>query len=212
MKAIDLNNLEGARVVLFPDNQPHVIVENIEEGDEVKVTCSLTDSLKVMHLLQTANALDHLLAKKKLLVIPYLMGARYDRIMQHGDSLDLEVIANVINSCEFERVVLFDVHSEVSTRLIRNSVNVNNRLMVEQYTQPDAIIICPDGGASKKVNEYLSWNKNLKSIVYCSKKRKLSTGRLTLEVAQPENCKFFRDTFTNLCAFGSFIRFGLPAH
>jgi ribose-phosphate pyrophosphokinase len=188
MKKIDLNKLENVRFILFPDNQPHVIVDNIKEDDEVQVICSLTDSLKVMHLLQTANALDHLQAKKKELVIPYLMAARYDRLMQGGDSFDLEVVANLINSCGFEKVLLFDVHSEVATKLIKHSVNINNRQLVEQYLEPDAVVICPDAGASKKVNAYLDWNEHLKDIVYCTKKRELSTGRLTLEVTDPQHC------------------------
>jgi ribose-phosphate pyrophosphokinase len=188
MKNIDLNKQEG-RFILFPDNQPHVIVENIEKGDEVVVVCSLTDSLKLIHLLQTTNALVHLGARKKMLVIPYLMAARYDRLMQHGDSFDLEVVANLVNSCEFEQVLLLDAHSTVATNLIRNSVNITNRQMVETYTQQDAILICPDAGASKKVGAYFEWNKNLKDMVYCSKKRELSTGKLTLEVEAPAKCE-----------------------
>ncbi len=188
MKKIDLNKLENVRFILFPDNQPHVSVDNIKEDDEVQVICSLTDSLKVMHLLQTANALEHLSAKKKELVIPYLMAARYDRLMQGGDSFDLEVIADLINSCGFEKVLLFDVHSEVATRLIRHSVNINNRQMVEEYCREEAVVICPDAGASKKVNHYFDWNENLQDIVYCNKKRELATGRLALEVTDPEKC------------------------
>lgn len=188
MKLIDLNSSEGVQFILFPDNQPHVIVKGIAAGDDVKVICSLTDSLKMMHLLQTANALDHLSARKKVLVIPYLMAARYDRLMQEGDSFDLEVVSGLINSCGFEKVLLWDVHSEVATKLIRNSINIKNKHMVEQYQQPEAVLICPDGGAAKKVNEYFQWNANLKDIVFCNKKRELSTGRLTLEVAEPEKC------------------------
>lgn len=188
MRTVDLNINKNVRFILFPDNQPHVIVEGVAAGDEAEVICSITDSFKMIHLLQTANALDHLQAKKKRLIIPYLMAARYDRLMQHGDSLDLEVIAGLINSCGFEEVLLFDVHSEVSLQLINNAINSNNKQLVDQYTKPDAIVICPDAGASKKVTEYLNWNKNLKEIVYCDKKRELSTGRLTLQVYDPQKC------------------------
>ena len=188
MKTIDFNKNRNVRFILFPDNQPHVIVDGIGAGEEAEVVCSITDSLKMMHLLQTANALDHLRATKKRLIIPYLMAARYDRLMQHGDSFDLEVIAGLINSCAFEKVLLFDVHSAVSLQLINNAINVNNKQLVEEYTKPDAIVICPDAGAAKKVGEYLNWNKNFKEIVYCDKKRELSTGRLTLEVNEPEKC------------------------
>jgi len=189
MKTIDLNKATAVQFILFPDNQPHVNIRDIEKGEEVKVVCSITDSLKMMHLLQTANALDHLSAQKKVLVIPYLMAARYDRLMLPGDSFDLELVAGLINSCGFEKVLLWDVHSEVATSLIKNAVNVKNRQMVEQYQQPEAVLICPDAGASKKVNEYFEWNENLKEIVYCAKKRDLATGRITLEVTDPQKCE-----------------------
>src|SRR5689334_6056806 len=127
MKIIDLNKNKGIRFILFPDCQPHVIVDGINKDDEAMVVCSITDSLKLIQLLQTANALKHLQTKKKKLIIPYLLAARYDRLMQTGDSFDLEVIAGLINSCEFEKVFLFDVHSEVSLELIKNSINISNR-------------------------------------------------------------------------------------
>jgi|SRR5688572_18345816 len=188
MKIINLNTASGIQFTLFPDNQPHVNIQGVGDGDSVKVICSITDSIKMMQLLQTANALDNLFAKKKILVMPYLMAARFDRLMQHGDSIDLKVVANLINSCGFERVFLFDVHSDVSTMLINNAVNITNQLLMEQYKQPDALVICPDAGAAKKIGRYFEWNKNLKDIVYCSKNRDLATGRLTLEVLEPEQC------------------------
>ena len=188
MKIVNLNTAEGIRFILFPDNQPHVNIQGVNEGDEVKVVCSLTDSIKMMQLLQTANALDNLFAKKKVLVIPYLLAARYDRLMQPGDSIDLKVVANLINSCGFDKVFLFDVHSEVASLLINNSINITNRQLVEQYQQPGGLLICPDAGAAKKVSKYFEWNKNLNGIVYCSKNRDLTTGDLTLEVLEPQEC------------------------
>lgn len=189
MKTININRAEGVRFILFPDNQPHTVVEGISEGDEVMVICSIKDSLTFMHLLQTSNALGHLKAKKKLLVIPYLMAARYDRLMIPGDSFDLEVVANLINSCGFEKVLLWDAHSGVSASLIQNAISVKNKQMVEAYDQEDAVVICPDAGASKKVDEYFAWNTNLREIVYCQKKRELSTGKLVLQVMEPGKCE-----------------------
>lgn len=188
MKTINLNIAEGIKLVLFPDNQPHVNIQGISEGDEVKVICSITDTVKLVQLLETANSLDNLFAVKKLLVIPYLMAARYDRLMQAGDSIDLKVIAKLINSCGFAKVILFDVHSDASTLLIDNAVSITNKQMVATYAQPDALLICPDAGAAKKVGKYFEWNKNLKEIVYCSKNRDMATGNLTLEVLEPEQC------------------------
>ena len=189
MKTINLNTGEGAKVTNFPDGQPHVNIYNIEEGDEIKVVCSLTDTSKLLQLMEVANAIENLFAKKKILVIPYLMAARYDRLMQHGDSVDLKVVADMVNMCGFEKVYLYDVHSDVSLLLIKNVVGVTNQVLVEAYDKPDAVLICPDAGASKKVSKYFGWNSNIKDIVYCSKNRDLATGKLTLEVLEPEHCE-----------------------
>lgn len=188
MKLINLNTGEGVKITIFPDTQPHINSSDINEGDEVKVICSLTNPGKLLQLLETANALDNLFAKKKVLVVPYLMAARYDRLMVPGDSVDLKVIAELINSCGFDKVYLYDVHSDVATLLIKNAIAITNQNLVEQYNMPDAVLICPDAGAAKKIGKYFGWNSNIKSIVYCSKNRDLATGKLTLEVLEPEEC------------------------
>lgn len=190
MKTINLNTQEGVEFVLYPDGQPHVKVKNNFSGDEVNVICSITDSIKLLHLLQTSNALDHLFIKKRKLIIPYLMGARFDRVMQTGDSFDLEVIANLINSCNFEVVQLFDVHSDVSTALIKNSFNKTNQSIIEiSNIQNDTVLICPDAGAAKKIGKYFEWNKNIVDVVYCIKSRDLNNGNLTIKVLEPEKCE-----------------------
>jgi len=188
MKTININAGENIKRLLFPDNQPHVNIENIIEGDEVKVVCSIVDSVSLLQLLQTANAIENAFAKKRVLVIPYLMGARYDRLMQPGDSIDLKVIANLINSMEFKKVFLYDVHSDASTLLIKNSVNISNEELVKAYQKENAILICPDAGAAKKVGKYFEWNQNIVDIVYANKHRDLSNGKITLKVLEPEKC------------------------
>lgn len=189
MKIINLNKQDGVKLTLFPDNQPHVTIQDINRGDEVIVLCSMQDSLTLFNLLQVCNALDHIGAKKIELRIPYLMGARYDRIMNEGDSLDIEVVANLINSMNFEKVSIFDVHSDVSLALIKNSNPINNMLLVMKYKEENAVLICPDAGAAKKISKYFEWNQNLTDVVYCIKNRNTETGELTLKVLEPEKCK-----------------------
>jgi ribose-phosphate pyrophosphokinase len=188
MKHIHLNLNQNIDRFVFPDNQPHVTLKNIEVEDEVTVTCAITDSVMMLQLLQTSNALDNLFARKKKLIIPYLLGARYDRLMLTGDSIDLKVIANLINSMQFEKVYLFDVHSETATILINHAINVSNEKLVKQICEKNAVLICPDAGAAKKVNKYLDWNRLFTQIVYCNKTRDVSNGKISLQVLEPEKC------------------------
>lgn len=188
MVTINLNTHENIKFTLFPDNQPHINILNINEGESVKVICSITDSIKMINLLQCSNALDNLFCKKSVLCIPYLMGARFDRLMQEGDSVDLKVFADLINYCGFDKVYLFDVHSDVSLMAINNSMNVSNKFLVDVYNKENSVLICPDAGAVKKVGKYLDWNKNITDVVYCNKVRDLSNGNISLKVLEPEKC------------------------
>ncbi len=173
---------------MYPDGQPHVKIENIAVGDDVRVVTPIRSPLEMIHLLQVSEAIDGALAKKKELVIPYLMGARFDRRMQAGDSVDLKVVARLINSCGFERVHLFDVHSDVALQLIERSHSHDNRNLVKLYNQPDAVLVCPDAGAAKKADKYSQWNPEIKETVHCIKDRDLSNGQIKLTVLQPERC------------------------
>ncbi|MCL5460313.1 hypothetical protein M3M33_16875, partial [Loigolactobacillus coryniformis] len=78
------------------------------------------------------------------------------------------IIADLINLCGFEKVYLFDVHSETATLLINNCTSVTNEIMVKAYNSvSESILICPDAGAAKKISHYFEWNKNITDVVYC---------------------------------------------
>jgi len=182
------------KAFLFPDGQPHIqlntsTVNELVAETGVQVIAPLRNSEEVMNLLMLSNALDHAFVKKSILVIPYLMGARSDRVTQTGDAVGLEVMAELINSCNFERVNLFDVHSDVATALIKRCKNHNNSLLVKAYDKEDAVLIVPDAGAAKKVAKYMEWNPNIKHVVNCVKERDLSDkGKITLKVIDPLEC------------------------
>lgn len=179
---------------LFPDKQPHFqlasdTINDLTCPDGVQVIAPLRNSEEVMNLLMLCNALDHAFVKKAVLVIPYLLAARSDRVMQTGDAVGLEVVAELINSCNFERVNLFDAHSDVAPALIKRSKNHNNSLLVKAYDKKEAVLIIPDAGAAKKVTKYLEWNPNIKDIVQCVKSRDLADkGKVSLTVLEPDKC------------------------
>lgn len=188
MKTINQYTGEGYKSILYPDNQPHIQL-TASSPEDARVIWPIRSSLEMMQLLEVSNALDHVYSRKKDLVIPYLMGARFDRVMNHGDSFDLEVVADLINSMNFERVNLFDVHSEVATALIKRSHSHNNSKLVMAYDQEDAILILPDAGAAKKSGKYAEWNPRISSAVQCIKSRDLETGGIQLVVLEPQKCE-----------------------
>jgi ribose-phosphate pyrophosphokinase len=183
----------GINAMLYPDNQPHINVPLAlaEEGEIIRLVWKLQSALDLVQLAQIANVLTHRGVIKQELVIPYLMGARGDRAMIPGDSVDLEVVASIINACGFNKVIVFDVHNEVAAKaFIPNLINVDASVLVREYQTKDSVLIVPDAGAAKKAEKYIAWNPNLVDVVYCLKTRDLANrGKLTLKVLEPERCQ-----------------------
>lgn len=192
MKILNMNIEDPCiKTWIFPDGQPHVNVtfeDSIDTDEGIRVICSIDSSNKLLELAELSDALNNTFAQKSELIIPYLMGARSDRVMTPGDSFDLKVISRIINNCGFKKVYLYDVHSDVATALIHNSINMNNKELVDLYTAKDSILIIPDAGAAKKAHKYLEWNKNIVDTVQCVKHRDLSTGNILLNVLDPKKC------------------------
>lgn len=189
IKTINLNTGEGYTKIIFPDSQPHINIQVEENEYLARVICSIDSPAKLLELCLVANALDNLKSiSKSELHIPYLMGARYDRVMHIGDSFDLKVIAKIINSLDFLDVYIYDPHSDVATALIERSEAVDNKELVQAYDKENAVLIIPDAGAEKKAYKYAEWNENLKEPVHCIKHRELSTGKISLQILEPEKC------------------------
>jgi phosphoribosylpyrophosphate synthetase len=104
IKEINLNVLDEVDLIVFSDNQPHIRLKDVEAGDYVDVICSITSPAKLLQLAMTANAIWKAGARARTVFISYLLGARYDRVMVRGDSFDLEVISQIINTCNFMKV------------------------------------------------------------------------------------------------------------
>lgn len=89
------------------------------------------------------------------LYITCLIGQRSDRRFNHDESFDLKVIANFINSMNFDKVMILHSHSSVSLALINNSSAIDYFEYVERAFNSinDAILVSPDAGAYKSTYE-----------------------------------------------------------
>lgn len=182
---------KDVEVIRFPDGQTHIKLKTSTPVPPagVRLVWPVRSNDELVMLMQVSDALDGVYANKSSLVIPYLMGARSDRRMEHGGSADLKVIAACINSCGFDRVHLRDIHSDTALQLINRSENWGNEILLDEYRHKNAVLICPDAGAAKKVPRILMYKPNIGDVVYCTKVRNLEDrGRLTLKVLTPEQC------------------------
>lgn len=189
VKVINMDLGTGYKEIIFPDSQPHMVVENTEGDMACKIICSLTSPGKLVELAMVVEACSGIDLPVWSLHIPYLLGARYDRRINPGDSFDLKVIATMINLLDIDQVHLYDPHSNVAELLIKGAVVHTNQPLVETYDQKDAVLIIPDAGAAKKAEAYPKWNKNLVDTVQCLKKRDLQTGNvLGVQIFDGEKC------------------------
>lgn len=162
----------------FPDGQPHFKLETYErEFDSVTVEMALRSGSDLLTLILASDTLRNHGYSQVNLDIRYLLGARMDRAIDSTQPFTLQSIARIINSCGFSKVRILDVHSEVATRLIRNSVNIRPYAAFEQVlaTLGDVIAVRPDAGAEERTSCYM----NGEGFIRCSKKRDMQTGALT---------------------------------
>jgi len=155
-------------------------------------------------ILCTTKALKRLGVSEVHLYIPYLLGARSDRQFQEGGTSYLvDIIAPIINTQKYESVTVLDVHSDVAPACINNLKIENNIKLVEKALSTfyfnvdykdlsirdkfkDFILVSPDAGASKKIENLAKFIGYTGDIITCSKSRD-TEGNLTKTVVPLNN-------------------------
>lgn len=148
---------------------------------DVLITCRIKSSDDILKLLLATDALRRAGATCLHLLIPFLPYARQDRVMVEGEPLSIKVFADIINSQNYERVYVYDAHSDVGPALINNCVNCTNHKFVKRVLdgEKDYFLVAPDAGALKKVAKLSEVLEYKQEIIFGSKVRDLATGKLT---------------------------------
>lgn len=112
------------------------------------------------------------------LVLPYLPGARQDRINPTGDVLFTALsVARMINERNFSRVISVDPHSPEMPSLIKNFVEYPLERVAARVYKGYGGVIAPDKGAKDRAERFAAVLGT--DVTYASKTRDVSTGRLT---------------------------------
>lgn len=154
--------------------------------DKLIITCRIHDMNDLMKILIVQDAFKRLSICSKIeLFIPYLPYARMDRVNQFGESFTLKVFANILNSAKFDRVIIYDAHSDVASALIDNCLVLNIHSTVSSVydiidNSSDIYLVSPDAGASKKINALYEHKYNrFAGVINCYKKRSTVDGGLS---------------------------------
>lgn len=163
---------------LFSGGEVHIKLK--DNADEVLITTRLNTSDDVMKLLLAVDALRRSGTKNISAFIPYLPYARQDRVMVAGEPLSVKVMCDLLNTCNFNTVYIFDVHSEVSLALLNNCRLITNNTLVKTALadQTDYLLVSPDAGALKKIYKVAEAIHYTADIILCNKVRDVTNGRI----------------------------------
>lgn len=172
--------------IVFPGGEVNVSLGQATYGLGAVIKAQLTSSEEVMKLIFAADALRRLNCKYIELLMPYVPYARQDRVCNVGEAHSLKVFAGLINNLNFDKVRVFDPHSDVTEAVFNNLEIIKNhdfvnRVLFKNFKTISFHLISPDAGASKKIQElgkFLSQHLTF-DIIQCGKVRDTATGKLT---------------------------------
>ena len=122
------------------------------------------------------------------LTIPYFPYARQDRVCNAGEALSVKVVAQLINAMKYSTVTVVDPHSPVLVAALDRCFVIEQHEAFKRIKQDwhNWTIIAPDAGAAKKTEEFAKL-VGAKDVLYFTKSRELSTGRITgMKMLNPE--------------------------
>jgi ribose-phosphate pyrophosphokinase len=187
------------KISKFPDGQQTVDIESSPmyiNGLAVNIV-SRMNSFRDIELIIAANqALREMSVGSVSLYVAYFLGARSDRKFQQGGTNYLkQVICPIINSQNFDTVIVLDPHSDVLEACLNNFEKINNHSIVKHAltnidNKNDAhdriCLVSPDAGAYKKIFD-VAKEFGIDNIVTATKVRDLKTGKiLRTEVPTPD--------------------------
>jgi len=179
----------GFTKTTFPGGESCIRVADNLDADEIIVGLDFESNVDLFDLALLVDALRRQYPGTPLrLFMPYVPYARQDRVCNEGESLSIKVVADFINSLKFERVCIFDPHSDVTTALLDN-VDVYSQEFaakpLARATDPsNTIIVAPDAGASKKASKFAK-EGGFAGLIQAEKVRDLLTGKI-LETRVPD--------------------------
>lgn len=177
---ITINN-KKIEVNHFPDNT-QLLKYQVENETEFNINWCYDNDEECMTLWYLVH---HVRTKcnhniKINLDMYYTPNARFDRVKNDDEVFTLKYFADFINSFNFDKVVVSNVHSNVSEALINNICNSSPNLdvltCIEKY-EPD-VIFFPDEGACKRYADLQAVKKSGLPVTFGIKKRDWVTGKI----------------------------------
>lgn len=160
MKTINLINTNKnsiqesttVNVIIYSDSQVNVTMPHVQSDEQYTIVSRFSNYTDLFTILEVNQILRYAGVKYVRLVCPYILGGRSDARFKPNQGFSLKIIADIINSCNFDRVIVLDPHSAVTPALINNCKVHTVEHWFDFYSLPkDAVLVSPDAGAYKKM-------------------------------------------------------------
>lgn len=157
----------------FPDRTTQVWkLDNIYGVSRNVVTWWFEQEAELIHLAQ----LERLLPNNGALYIPYLPYARQDKKANNQSTFALTVLAQFLNTMNWQYIYVFDPHSDEASNLIEYMMTIPPDL---SFVNDYKTVIFPDAGAAKRYKLAVLAAGFDGRIIVGSKVRDQSTGHIT---------------------------------
>lgn len=180
---LDLTNLERSEVKYkkskFPDGQVSISISTpINTSGKYIIISRMNSYENLFYILATTDVLKYNGVDNIHLFTPCMMAQRSDERFGNGTiSLDIKIVADILNAQGYKGVHIYHPHSAVTQGLINNCfVEDNTNLLQWAITSIDeedmfaerAILVSPDAGAYKKVYKHAeTFNRELIAANKC---------------------------------------------
>ena len=182
--ARELGGSASCTIDRFPDGELHIAVEGVQ-GRDVFIVQPLAAPIgeALLELVLIADACRRTGARSVSAVIPYVGYARQERRTHEGQPLGARVIARLVSTGDFARVMVVDLHAAAIEGFFSSIVDHLSAvpLLAEALAArppDDGVIISPDLGAAKLARRFAARLKLPVAIVH---KTRLSGSDVAIE-------------------------------
>lgn len=153
-------SLGKVEIIRFADSECRVRIEEDVEDKTVFIIQTLSNPVDehLMEFLLMGDAAKRAEARKVIAVLPYHGYARQDRLHRSGECLSAQVVAKLIESVGFDKLITVELHNESILGFFKIPVVHLSGLSVFQplveEIKNEAVIVTPDAGALKRSQKF----------------------------------------------------------
>lgn len=167
----------------FPDNTQLLKPEFVCCGNNINVMWVYENDEEMITLMYLMKHFENINKRiVKTLTLYYIPNARMDRVKNKNEVFTLKYFCDFINNLNFNEVIVFDPHSDVSVALLNNVTVIKPLETLKQIPFLPDVYYFPDAGAKKRYSDICGKND---CVCYGEKIREWETGKiLGLEIKQ----------------------------